>query len=111
MPLPKETESAVRMKHIRSASRVNSRVPITVEWSQDGQNHSVDGNTLDISPKGCLAVVPQEFTVGQTLRLTNRINGQVSEAVLIWRGHEGRTGWELGLELENPPAEFWGMDF
>jgi hypothetical protein len=30
---------------------------------------------------------------------------------LIWRGHEGRTGWELGLELQDAGEEFWGVDF
>jgi len=55
--------------------------------------------------------VPQGFPVGQKLKLLNSVNGRVSEATLIWRGHEGRTGWELGLELHNAPAEFWGLDF
>jgi hypothetical protein len=56
-------------------------------------------------------VVPQGFAVGQKLKLTNSINGRASESMLIWRGHEGRTGWELGLELENPPQDFWGVEF
>jgi hypothetical protein len=58
-----------------------------------------------------MAVVPQGFAVGQRMKLTNSSNGRTSEATLIWRGHEGRTGWELGLELENAPAEFWGVQF
>jgi hypothetical protein len=32
-----------------------------------------------------------------------------ADAILVWRGHEGRTGWELGLELQD--TEFRGMDF
>jgi len=64
-----------------------------------------------VSPKGCLALVPQGFAVGQRLRLLNKVNGQTAEAVLIWRGHEGRAGWELGLELQEPPEDFWGVEF
>ena len=45
------------------------------------------------------------------MKLLNSVNGRVSEATLIWRGHEGRTGWELGLELANAGAEFWGVEF
>jgi len=41
----------------------------------------------------------------------NLINQISCEAVLIWRGHEGRTGWELGLELQEPSPDFWGLDF
>jgi hypothetical protein len=58
-----------------------------------------------------LAVVPQGFAVGQKMKLLNSVTGRVSEATLIWRGHEGRTGWELGLELANAGAEFWGVEF
>jgi hypothetical protein len=55
--------------------------------------------------------VPQGFALGQKLKLKNGSNRKESEAILIWRGHEGRSGWELGLELVHPPEEFWGVDF
>jgi hypothetical protein len=34
--------------------------------------------------------------VGQKLRLVNLTNQISCEAVLVWRGHQGRTGWEMG---------------
>ena len=61
--------------------------------------------------KGCMAVVPQELAVGQKLRLINNVNQNSSEAALIWRGHQGPSGWELGLELFEPPPDYWGLDF
>jgi hypothetical protein len=100
-----------RMQHLRASVRLNSRVPITVEWTEDGQTHAETGYTIDVSPKGCLAIVPQGFAVGQKMRLLNKVTGREADAVLIWRGHEGRKGWELGLELQNPPHEFWGVEF
>jgi len=107
-----EVNHALRMlDYMRSARRVNSRVQVTVEWSEKGKTYRAEGYTVDISPKGCLAVVPQGFPVGQKMKLLNSVNGRSSEATLIWRGHEGRTGWELGLELVNAPAEFWGVEF
>jgi hypothetical protein len=100
-----------RMKHLRAGVRLNSRVAIAVEWVEGGRTLRAEGYTVDISPKGCLAIFPQGFTVGQRLRLINLTNQQASESVLVWRGHEGRGGWELGLELQNSPADFWGLDF
>jgi hypothetical protein len=110
LALLKDESFEVRMNQARSTGRLNSRVAVAVEWSETGQNLRAEGYTADISPKGCLAVVPQCFTVGQKLRLINRINQVSCEAVLVWRGHEGRTGWELGLELQDPSADFWGLD-
>lgn len=100
-----------REQTVRAGVRVNARVPLAVEWMEAGQTKRAEGYTMDTSTKGCLAVVPQAFPVGQRLRVINLMNHNVCEAVLIWRGHESRTGWELGLELQNAPMEFWGVDF
>lgn len=109
--LTAKDQNLAERKHLRAGPRVNSRVPITVEWVEANEHHSVDGWTVDIGAKGCLAVVPQGFAIGQQLRLINRVNRNSADAVLVWRGHEGRTGWELGLELQGAGEEFWGMDF
>ena len=107
-----EMNYALKMlQYMRAGSRVNSRVQVGVEWKEGGATHTVEGYTVDISPKGCMAIVPQGFAVGQKLRLKNGSNQKECEAILIWRGHEGRTGWELGLELEHPPTDFWGVEF
>jgi hypothetical protein len=99
------------MQKLRAGVRVNSRVPVAVEWNESGRTLRAEGYTLDTSTKGCLAVIPQGFAVGQRLRLRNLVNQNTCEAVLIWRGHEGRAGWELGLELQGASLEFWGLDF
>jgi hypothetical protein len=101
----------VRMENARAGIRVNSRVPVAVEWAESGRAMRAEGYTVDTSTKGCLAVIPQNFPVGQRLLLVNLLNKNACEAVLIWRGHEGRTGWELGLELQEASMEFWGVDF
>src|SRR5207245_11777326 len=99
------------MKQLRAGQRVNSRVPVAVGWEENRSRQTAQGWTVDISPKGCLAVVPQGFAVGQKLDIVNLVKKNVSNATLIWRGHEGRTGWELGLELQDPPEDVWGLDF
>ena len=100
-----------RERFIRGTTRVNSRVPVAVEWTEDGRVLRAEGYTKDIGPKGCLLVVQQGFVVGQRLRLINLVNQLTSEALLVWRGHEGPAGWELGLELQRPDEGFWGLDF
>jgi hypothetical protein len=111
VPSLSEQSFEVRMKQLRAGKRVNSRVPVSVEWEESRTKHSAQGCTVDISPSGCLAIVPQGFALGQRLTLVNLVNKSVAQALLVWRGHEGRTGWELGLELQDPPEDFWGLDF
>jgi hypothetical protein len=101
----------MRMKQLRSSGRLNSRVAVAVEWADGSRTLRAEGCTVDIALKGCMAVVPQGFAVGQRLRLINLTNQISCEAVLIWRGHEGRAGCELGLELQEPSNDFWGLDF
>ena len=108
--LLKDMSYEARMGHIRSSGRVNSCVAIAVEWNDDGKKQRAEGHTTDISSKGCLAVIPQGFAVGQKVRLFNLTNQNSCEAVLVWRGHEGRKGWELGLELLDATVDFWGLD-
>jgi hypothetical protein len=111
LALLKDASFDSRLRDIRSSGRLNSRVAVAIEWSDGGRSLRAEGYTVDIGAKGCLAVVPQGFAVGQKLRLVNLINQISCEAVLVWRGHEGRTGWELGLELQEPSPDFWGLDF
>lgn len=111
MALLRAVSFETRLQDIRSSGRLNSRVAVAVEWTDGEQNLRAEGYTVDIGAKGCLALVPHEFVVGQRLRLVNLTNQISCDAVLVWRGHEGRTGWELGLELQEPSPDFWGLDF
>src|SRR5437016_2578327 len=94
MALLQQTNFDSRFRHVRGSGRLNSRVAVAVEWTDAGQNLRAEG-----------------FNVGQKLRLVNLTNQISCDAVLVWRGHEGRTGWELGLELQEPSPDFWGLDF
>jgi hypothetical protein len=99
------------LEYMRAGARVNSRVKVELEWEEKGVAHKSEGFTLDVSPKGCMAIAQRGPGLGERLRLKNGHTQKETAATLIWRGHEGRTGWELGLELVDPPADFWGMEF
>ena len=111
MPLQEHVKFEPRGKEIRGVGRLNSRVRLAIECTEQGKVVRAEGYTKDISAKGCLAVVPYEFAVGQKVRVINLTNQNASEACLIWRGHESPAGWELGIELHEPMADFWGLDF
>ncbi len=97
--------------HKRAGERLNSRVELMVEWEEGGKTLRAKGYTVDVSPKGCMAIVEQGLTIGQRLRVVNGMSGKTAEATLIWRGHEGRKGWELGLELAASEGDFWEVGF
>jgi hypothetical protein len=111
VPPQEHLKFELRGKEIRGTGRLNSRVRVAIECAEDGKTVRAEGYTKDISAKGCLAVVPHGFAVGQKFRLINLVNQNASEASLIWRGHESPAGWELGIELHEPRADFWGLDF
>ena len=111
MPLQEHVKFEPRGKEIRGVGRLNSRVRVAIESTEEGKVVRAEGYTKDISARGCLAVVPHGFAVGQKVRVINLVNQNANDAYLIWRGHEGPAGWELGIELHEPMAEFWGLDF
>ena len=100
-----------RTRQIRGTGRVNSRVRVAVEWSHAGECARAEGYTVDTSAKGCMIVLPREVPVGEPVRLVNMINQLSRDATVVWRGHQNRGGWEIGLELGESSTEFWGMDF
>ncbi len=111
MSAPSDARQETKWLRMRASMRLNSRVPMAVEWTEDGRTLRAEGRTVDVSANGCLAIVPQGFTVGQKLRVHNLVNKKSADAVLVWKGHEGGSGWELGIELLNAPHDFWELDF
>lgn len=111
MPLASDLPKDPIIDQPRASVRLNSRVPVAVEWDEAGQKQRTEGCTVDVSRRGCQAILPHAFTVEQKLRLINLNNQHAVEAIVVWRGHETRVGWDLGLELQNPEQDFWGIDF
>ena len=106
-----EDTSESEKRHLRAGVRVNSRVKVAVERKEEGREARGEGQTMDISAHGCMAIVPGQFEVGEKLVVTNLINQQACEAVLVWRGHQVSSGWELGLRLKDPGPDFWELEF
>jgi len=94
----------------RRGIRVNSRVPVSVEWDIDGQLLRKEAHTRVVNSYGCLVVLQQDLQINQQIHVTNMISRQSIPAVVVWRGHERTEGWELGVKLINPEMDFWGLD-
>jgi len=100
-----------RTRQIRGSGRVNSRVRVAVEWREGEKDLRAEGYTVDTSSKGCMVVLPHNVPVGERVRVVNLINQLSCGGTVVWRGHQSRDNWELGLELEESSTEFWGLDF
>ena len=94
----------------RRGVRVNSRVPIAVEWNAGGEQLRKEAQTRVVGPYGCMVVLPMNLEVSQTIQLTNMVSQQTNPARIVWRGLERAEGWELGIELINPQMGFWELD-
>jgi hypothetical protein len=109
-PAAKINVAPVAGREKRRGVRVNSRVPIALEWDSDGKSLRKEAQTRVVGPYGCLVVLPQNLEVQQQIRVTNLVSKQTNPAVVVWRGLERAEGWELGIELINPQMGFWGLD-
>jgi len=107
---PKFRNNLITGHEKRRGVRLNSRVPIAVEWDAEGHTQRGESKTRVIGPYGCMAVLPQELQVEQRISVINLVSSQASPGIIVWRGHQGAEGWELGIELINPQMGFWGID-
>jgi hypothetical protein len=97
--------------HVRFGTRVNSRASIVIRWVEHGRPATLEARTIDISASGCFVVASQPILVGQRVLLTNLANGNKCEARVVRHGQQIGSSWELGIQLEKPSDEFWGLDF
>lgn len=106
-----ETPTELKWRERRRGVRMNSRVPIIVEWSAaGGEAVREDAVTRIVSPHGCLVVLRHDLPLDQRVRVTNLDRQTAADAVVVWRGNEQAEGRELGIELLNQSVDFWGLE-
>ena len=111
MPLLNDLPKDMRSRRNRRGPRVNSRVPVAIEWSGGtGPRHFETGFTRVVNNYGCLLVSPKEMQLQQHLRVTNLATRQAANAVVVWKGMQRPDGWDLGLELVAADLNFWGVE-
>jgi hypothetical protein len=101
----------IRTRSKRRGPRMNSRVPVTIEWNgRAGPLHFESGFTRVVNCYGCLLVSPKEMDVQQRLRVTNLATRRAANGVVVWKGVQRDDGWDLGVELVAADLDFWGVD-
>ena len=100
----------IRTRSKRRGPRMNSRVPVTIEWNGGGPLRFEAGFTRVVNTYGCLLVSPREVEAQQRLRLTNLATRQMAEGVVVWKGTQRPDGWDLGVELVGADLNFWGLE-
>lgn len=107
---PREPKRPV-IQEKRRGVRMNSRVPIIVEWKDfSGVMVRVKAFTRVVSPYGCLVVLPHNLPLSQPLQVYNLASKESISAMVVSKGLEQQEGWELGIKLLEPPSDFWGLD-
>jgi hypothetical protein len=108
---PTEFRHARKMTEKRRGVRLNSRVPVAVEWENDcGEKTREKAYTCVVGTYGCLVILPSELAIDQPVRVVNLTNEQTLPGIVVWKGSLRSEGWELGVELTQPPMDFWGLD-
>lgn len=112
MTLTQDLPKDIRSRRKRRSARMNSRVPVTIEWDgRAGPLRFESGFTRVVNSYGCLLVSPKEIDLQQKVRLTNLSTRQAANAVIVWKGAQRPDGWELGVELVAADLDFWGVEF
>lgn len=104
-------EVGARYGEKRRGRRMNSRVPVRLEWdAESGQRIRVDAHTRVVNPYGCMVVLPQSLELEHRLALTNLASNTSNAAIIVWKGNPRPEGWEYGVEMVAPDLDFWGLE-
>ncbi|GAC1617102.1 MAG: hypothetical protein PVS2B2_06500 [Candidatus Acidiferrum sp.] len=108
--LPEEKKKSSRHQENRRGRRMNSRVPVRLEWDASGKRVSVEAHTRIVNPYGCMVVLAESLELEHRVALTNLATNTSNAALIVWKGNPQPGSWEYGLELVAPDMDFWGLD-
>jgi hypothetical protein len=104
-------EVAAKYGEKRRGRRMNSRVPVRLEWDSTGSGRvSVDTVTRTVNPYGCMLVLRHSLDLNHRIALTNLSTQSSNAAVVVWKGNPEPDGWEYGVELVAPEMDFWDIE-
>lgn len=94
----------------RRGKRMNSRVPVKLEWAGATGPCTFEAHTRVVNPYGCMVVLSESLELDHKLALTNLATGSSNAAIIVWKGNPRPEGWEYGIELIAPEMDFWGLE-
>ncbi len=103
----------IRMRPRRRGPRMNSRVPVAIEWSGHAGPavYSEPGFHSSRQRKRLLTCEP-EGTLNCSSVCGSRIcpRGGQLKAVVVWKGVQRPDGWDMGIEIVTHNQDFWGVE-
>lgn len=98
----------------RRASRVHTRMPLTIvrEDGDDGEPLEGTGFAIEVSRCGARLRAPFSAPVGSRVRVLNEHSRESREFRVIRASDRKRDGmFELGVEILHPARNFWNVRF
>lgn len=98
----------------RRASRVHTRLPLTIvrEDGDDGEPLQGTGFAIEVSRCGARLRAPFSAPVGSRVRVLNEHSRESREFRVIRASERKRDGtFELGVEILHPARNFWNLRF
>ena len=111
-PRPQRKLASGRYKEQRRGHRMNSRVPVRLEWDlPSGTRVKAEAHTRVVNPYGCMVILEHDLPLEHRVALTNVPMNSSNAAVIVWKSEERpEGGWEYGVELVAPAVDFWGLE-
>lgn len=111
MGFRKESAQETKYRERRRGGRMNSSVPVAIDWlDAQGTHNRFKAKTRIVSPYGCLVVLPENLEMEQPVEVLNLATRQKCKGSVVWHGKERVEGFEIGIELVSPEMDFWGLD-
>ena len=105
------TAAGTKIQEKRRGKRMNSRVPVRLEWdAAGGKRVRIEAHTRVVNPYGCLVVLSHDLALEHRVVLTNLATHTNNVAIVVWKGNPRPEGWEYGIELVGPDMDFWGIE-
>ncbi len=95
----------------RRSQRILWRAPILITWTDpSGRPRSQAGETEIVNAHGALIRLPATLPVAEYLQVVHARTNESSWARVVWRDPmSSGAGVHVGIELEQPNEDFWGI--
>jgi hypothetical protein len=111
MGFRKEPSPETKFRDLRRGARMNSSVPVAIDWlDAQGTHNRLEAKTRIVSPYGCLVVLPENLALDQKVEVINMTSKQKCPGSVVWHGKERVEGFEIGIELRTSGIDFWGLE-
>lgn len=106
----KDVPREVKWRERRRGKRLNSGVPVALDWHSSAGSFHAEAKTRIVGPYGCLVVLPHDLPMEQPVQLTNLTSQQAAAAMVVWKGKPRPEGYELGIEIADAGLDFWQLE-